>query len=839
MKALGKAVAFFAFVSLALIVAGRTPKAEAAYDRYRAGRSVQISKMGKNTLLELAWLKKGSPSTAAGCPYTATAATDGCNGAPSGNPYSNVRISNFFTGYAQQNTPTPQTWPSNAGGVGDLACASNPSCPNMSAPHPPWNVAGVDYDEAILASAIVTPGSDAYDRNNDLSSKGYGLKRMTNANLTTAGMFSTTNGCDLNSAPRLKCQGTIATLVWDGWDFTAHTTGSDLTDGVYFLWGNMTIGDNKVVIKNSYLAPAAQSYSQTTLYSISTNVFITLLNNLIDGRSSWATLQDGTSWFANNGGDLAMMNFSGSTTGSNPDCVPYSVVVCVKYNGFIRSVSRMMAIGMVNCPSDAPCMAMRSMYNYHELGTNMQAQIQGFVDNGQGPSGTGGAYNGTPGVCLTITNTDFGFPIKTGPSGSGGIKSQGWNVLSPNPLFNIHSNAYYLSSNAINPSGQGCNAAYPNTSFAIGYGNGGTASGFTGFALSPQTMFLNSGTHGDPYFVSFSGTVPLEKWPMSMGGWANAYNVLLMPEKSWSSTGLSTFNTSTGPSVRGATWSDGGSGSGNILNITNVATGVIPSPNTTGPTLTFTSGAPDIALAGYNLPAGADVRLGCTTVPTGFAANTDYFVVNPGANTIQLAASAGGAAITPTSTGSACRVQIAMVVGLVIPGGTYGVAASSPFPASGLKIVGSAFSGATCGSNPCTGTGMNGTYLVDQSGRVVNWTGSLESSAMRFVSLVESHNVYVGNFASDFVSNSSGGVGMNAAPIGDNHPLIIDAGSVDNIYYDPNASLFCMYPVYVNAPTPSGGYSSFVANNVNLLGNSGGTGWDTNANSASLCFGHQ
>lgn len=67
--------------------------------------------------------------------------------------------------------------------------------------------------------------------------------------------------------------------------------------------------------------------------------------------------------------------------------------------------------------------------------------------------------------------------------------------------------------------------------------------------------------------------------------------------------------------------------------------------DTVGDTMTF---------AGHPLSAGDAVRVHNTdnAPPGGLALNTNYYVVNPTTNTIQLAATVGGAAINLTSTGT-------------------------------------------------------------------------------------------------------------------------------------------------------------------------------------------
>ena len=139
----------------------------------------------------------------AGCPYPATATVDGCAGAPTESALT-VRRPDFFSGYAQR---SKQHW--------------------ISAAHPPWNVAGVDYPVGIPASSIVTPGSDSYVRST--TGPGYGLKRPINENFTLDGFFGLTNGCSLGANNRITCTGTMSAITFDGYDFSDPIAG-----GAYF-----------------------------------------------------------------------------------------------------------------------------------------------------------------------------------------------------------------------------------------------------------------------------------------------------------------------------------------------------------------------------------------------------------------------------------------------------------------------------------------------------------------------------------------------------------------------------------------------------------------------------
>lgn len=72
-------------------------------------------------------------------------------------------------------------------------------------------------------------------------------------------------------------------------------------------------------------------------------------------------------------------------------------------------------------------------------------------------------------------------------------------------------------------------------------------------------------------------------------------------------------------------------------------------------TVTFANATDLLTLAGHGLVDGARVYFTGGTAPTGLTASTRYFAVNTTANTLQLAATLGGAAINFTSDGSGTR----------------------------------------------------------------------------------------------------------------------------------------------------------------------------------------
>ncbi len=98
--------------------------------------------------------------------------------------------------------------------------------------------------------------------------------------------------------------------------------------------------------------------------------------------------------------------------------------------------------------------------------------------------------------------------------------------------------------------------------------------------------------------------------------------------------------------------------------------------------VTCTSATPGVlTVPGYDNPVANDaLQLSFTaggSIPTGLTANTTYYVVNPSGNTVQLAATKGGAAIATTSTGANLVVHL-------ISGETDGTLA--PFKSGGSAV---------------------------------------------------------------------------------------------------------------------------------------------------------
>ena len=68
--------------------------------------------------------------------------------------------------------------------------------------------------------------------------------------------------------------------------------------------------------------------------------------------------------------------------------------------------------------------------------------------------------------------------------------------------------------------------------------------------------------------------------------------------------------------------------------------------------VSVTSGSPDITLTGHTLAVDDVVTFSAGTMPTGLTAGTAYYVVSAATDTIQVSATKGGTAITPTSAGA-------------------------------------------------------------------------------------------------------------------------------------------------------------------------------------------
>lgn len=85
-------------------------------------------------------------------------------------------------------------------------------------------------------------------------------------------------------------------------------------------------------------------------------------------------------------------------------------------------------------------------------------------------------------------------------------------------------------------------------------------------------------------------------------------------------------------------------------------------PSTTGIAVTFTDAGDTVNLTAHGLSNGDEVAFSVITTTTGIVINTIYFVVGATANTFQVAATAGGAALPLTTDGSGTLKYKATVV---------------------------------------------------------------------------------------------------------------------------------------------------------------------------------
>jgi autotransporter-associated beta strand protein len=117
-----------------------------------------------------------------------------------------------------------------------------------------------------------------------------------------------------------------------------------------------------------------------------------------------------------------------------------------------------------------------------------------------------------------------------------------------------------------------------------------------------------------------------------------ARGIAASAESTWSDTHAATSNF-TMSAIDSGTISGGSGRNVNTIRSLNNAVSV-------------TSGSPDITLTGHTLAVNDVVTFSAGTMPTGLTAGTAYFVVSTATDTIQVSATQGGTAITPTSTGA-------------------------------------------------------------------------------------------------------------------------------------------------------------------------------------------
>jgi hypothetical protein len=596
------------------------------------------------------------------CPYPSTAGVDGCANAAAPSALS-VKLSGFYSGYAQQ---TGQSWPATAGNTGT-------GNPGVSSPHPPHNVAGVDYAVGIRPAAFVTPGTDSYGRNNDPTTPGYGLKLLTNANLTLDQMYGTVNGCAV-SGSRLLCQGTMPNnstlcpataegdncLLLAGYDWTSPTSGGG--NGSIFFSFSSGFNVSKITVQDCYIAPGPNTYGQYSLQSIAVPALVTYQYNYFNSFFDLASIETGSpgiSWPGNfpDADLIVSITATNLSYTDNPDCGSgLSIAICIQYNAIVNSASRAFAIDPIACTTS--CDGQQRQFNYLSMGNNLTSQITAFVDDGLG---SGGAYDGNAGNCLTVTATNNGYPVVGGASGI----TAGFAVVSNASAFNQLANRYYLADYAGYPAGQGCNSTYPNSSFRLVTSPGGTTTFAALGPVPPTSMYVTSGTHGDTFFISFgsAGSVP-----MHMTSLGHNYNTIFFPKDVYGVTGAETYNTTAGTTLRAATINNcsptcaSSTTAGHTLNVTNYSQGSYPTVAqgaiVVGQTIPGTGmgAVTPFAAAGTLITGSAANSATCDNGPcTGNGGNGTYLV----GGSSQLVSFAGSAEL------SAVQIDTLSIVGNV------------------------------------------------------------------------------------------------------------------------------------------------------------------------------
>jgi hypothetical protein len=491
-----------------------------------------------------------SGAAPASCPYADTSSTDGCLNAPVANAYT-VQHSDFFTSYALQSgqsyTGAPFTGAISGGvltvsgasgtviaatdtiiGAGVLAGVhvasfgtgtggngtynlANASGLTVGAEtmngvrRPPWNVAGVDYPVGIKTfpncATGGAPGGGTYVC---LSS---GLKDPSSVtNLTLDSVYSTSNGCEINSTylvkPSFYCNGASAptTITLDGYDFcSTNSTGSSGLP--IFLHGGLNTASH-ITFKNSYICPGDNTWGTSTavaLANIQGGGSLTFEYDYIDGL--------GSIWKRNspNPGTVGIgIDISGvQLANTNNDCVTGGPGICVQYSLLTR-VSRGLTISLPSGCSGG-CQGFVFQNNYEEDGNAPYTQFTGYVGDGTNTT--------TPGNCLSITAYAYGSLIS------------GMNVQSPGlPVMATTDSVTGPSScdTSGNPSVL--------SSWTI------TSSKYPAYAAS-QTMYGEDGEHGDaPIYLSFGtagNVIPSILY---------AYNTVMMTPNTFGTTGLPTFS---------------------------------------------------------------------------------------------------------------------------------------------------------------------------------------------------------------------------------------------------------------------------------------------------------
>ena len=362
---------------------------------------------------------------------------------------------------------------------------------------PPWNVAGVDYPVGI--KTYPTGCGSTYTC---LSS---GLKDPSVvANLTRDGVYSTSNGCQINTyltTSTFYCVGASApaTVTLDGYDFCSNnSTGA--AGLPIFVHGGFNSAAH-ITIKNSYVCPGANTWggTATSLINVEGGGSLTLEYDYIDGLGSIWKQHSSNPTTVGIGVTLVGAAFAST----NNDCVTGGPGICVQYSLLTR-VSRGITFTLPSGCSSG-CQGFVFQNNYEEDGNAPYTQFTGYVGDGTNTT--------TPGNCLSITAYAYGSLIS------------GLNVQSPGlPVMATTDSVTGPSScdTSGNPSVL--------SSWTV------TSSKYPAYAAS-QTMYGEDGEHGDaPIYLSFGtagNVIPSIRY---------AYNTVMMTPNTFGTTGLPTFS---------------------------------------------------------------------------------------------------------------------------------------------------------------------------------------------------------------------------------------------------------------------------------------------------------
>lgn len=145
--------------------------------------------------------------------------------------------------------------------------------------------------------------------------------------------------------------------------------------------------------------------------------------------------------------------------------------------------------------------------------------------------------------------------------------------------------------------------------------------------------------------------------------------------------------------------------------------------------VTVTSASPGVvSWTAHGLVAGDQVFFGGTTVPTGVTAGLPYFVIATGltADVFQFSATAGGAAINTSSTGTAVIAYAVKIIGTVVVAITAGT--------DGATAAVSAFSSTIFPSLPVDNDGQP--YLLLETGDFLAIASSATITANKIINAV-------------------------------------------------------------------------------------------------------